>query len=276
MAGTIRLCHRHQAAHHRQRRAVVDGGVAAGGDAGQGAQRAAMMLRLPEPLRLTSVPDATSVAATPAHNGRFMIARPLYALLATLALGACAHTAATPAPATVTETSAMNSSSPTTVQPNKPTAEGLLGQLLVLIKGSQNISDFSPERLNSTMGQAVQFVKGDERRYRAFGPLTKDWSYGFGVDETKLDGRWFEFRFDRNVAGASPAMTEICRLDFDRFTQQLEQMGFARERNVVEDGRWMSDFFTRPGMRVEVFPRGEAAEPQELVAHKCVEWVYIR
>ncbi|MCF5964583.1 hypothetical protein L2196_17815, partial [Xanthomonas perforans] len=85
-----------------------------------------MMLRLPETLRLTWVPEATSVAAIPAHNGRFMIARPLYALLATLALGACAHTAATPAPATVTETSAMNSSSPTTVPPNKPTAEGLL------------------------------------------------------------------------------------------------------------------------------------------------------
>ncbi|MGV7195298.1 hypothetical protein [Xanthomonas axonopodis] len=205
-----------------------------------------------------------------------MIARPLYALLAPFALGACAHTAATPTPAIVTETSAMNSSGPTTVPPNKATAEGLLGQLLSLIKDSQTISDFTPQRLNSTMGQAVQFVKGDERRYRAFGLLTKDWSYGFGVDETKLDGRWFEFRFDRNVAGSSPAMTEICRLDFDRFTQQLEQMGFARERNIVEDGRWMSDFFTRLGMRVEVFPRGEAAAPQALVAHKCVEWVYIR
>lgn len=79
-----------------------------------------MMRRLPDPLRLTSLLDATSVAATPAHNGRFMIARPLYALLATLALGACAHTAATPAPATVTETSAMRSSSPATVPPGKP------------------------------------------------------------------------------------------------------------------------------------------------------------
>lgn len=95
-----------------------------------------------------------------------MIARPLYALLATLALGACAHAAGGAAPATVTETSALSSSSPATVPPDKPTAEGLLGQLLVLIKGSQNISDFTPERLNSTMGQAVQFVKGDERRYR--------------------------------------------------------------------------------------------------------------
>nr|WP_241148093.1 hypothetical protein [Xanthomonas axonopodis] len=89
----------------------------------------------------------------------------------------------------------MSSSSPATVPSGKPTAEDLLGQLLALIKGSQTISDFTPERLTSTMGQAVQFVKGDERRYRAFGLLTKDWSYGFGVDETKLDGRWFEFRF---------------------------------------------------------------------------------
>ncbi len=103
-----------------------------------------------------------------------MIARPLYALLATLALGACAHTAATPAPATVTETSALSSSSPATVPPDKPTAEGLLVHLLALIKGSQPISDFTPERLKSAMGQVVQIVKDDERRYRAFGPLTKD------------------------------------------------------------------------------------------------------
>ncbi|PPT76580.1 hypothetical protein XaplCFBP3122_09025 [Xanthomonas arboricola pv. populi] len=205
-----------------------------------------------------------------------MIARPLYTLLATLALGACAHTAATPAPATVTETHAMTSSSPTHASSATPTAEGLLSRLLELIKGSKTISDLTPEYLSSTMGQAVHNVKDDDRRYRAFGVLTNDWSYGFGLEETKLDGRWFEFRFDRNTAGASPPMTEICRLDFDSFTKQLEKMGFARERNVVEDGRWMSDFFTRPGMRIEVFPRGEAAEPQELVAHKCVEWVYIR
>jgi hypothetical protein len=45
---------------------------------------------------------------------------------------------------------------------------------------------------------------------------------------------------------------------------------------MVEDGRWMSDFFSRPGMRVEVFPRGEADAPQERVDHHCVEWIYIR
>ncbi|AKK64028.1 hypothetical protein FE36_09395 [Xanthomonas oryzae pv. oryzicola] len=109
-----------------------------------------------------------------------MIARPLYALLATLALGACPHAAGGAAPATVTETSALSSSSPATVPPDKPTAEGLLGQLLVLIKGSQTISDFTPERLKSAMGQVVQFVKDDERLYRAFGRLTKEWSYCFG------------------------------------------------------------------------------------------------
>ncbi|MBB2758108.1 UNVERIFIED_ORG: hypothetical protein GGR68_002266 [Xanthomonas campestris] len=56
----------------------------------------------------------------------------------------------------------MSLSSPATVPPGKLTAEDLLGQLLALIKGSQTISDFTPERLNSAMGQVVQFVKDDK------------------------------------------------------------------------------------------------------------------
>lgn len=118
-----------------------------------------MMLRLPDPLRLTSVPDATSVAATPAHNGRFMIARPLYALLASLALGACAHTAATPAPATVTETSAMNSSAESKVtpaggEPSGPirTAEDALTRMLALIQAIDGLDDLTPDYLQSKMG----------------------------------------------------------------------------------------------------------------------------
>ncbi len=205
-----------------------------------------------------------------------MITRPVYTLLATFALGACAHPSAVPPSATVTETSVMTSSSPSVPATENVTADDLLSHVLEVIEGSRTLSDLTPEYLSATMGQAVHTVKNDPRRYRAFGPLTREWSYGFGVDETQLDGRWFEFRFDPTAAGASPPMSEICRLDFDGFTRQLEQMGFVRERNVAEHGRWMSDFFTRPGMRVEVFPRGEAGASSEQVAHKCVEWVYIR
>lgn len=241
-----------------------------------------MMLRLPDPLRLTSVPDATSVAATPAHNGRFMIARPLYALLASLALGACAHTAATPAPATVTETSAMNSSAESKVtpaggEPSGPirTAEDALTRMLALIQAIDGLDDLTPDYLQSKMGVPVTHAAADPKRYGASAPLTSEWGYSFGMDQTPTAGRWFEFTFIPAQAGASPSMTEICGIDFETFTKKLENIGFVRQRNMVEDGRWMSDFFTRPGMRVEVFPRGEAAKPQVLVAHKCIEWAYI-
>lgn len=242
-----------------------------------------MMVRLPDPLRLTSVPDATSVAATPAHNGRFMIARPLYALLATFALGACAHTAATPAPATVTETSAMSSPSDSGValtgsEPSTPirTAEDALTRMLSLIEGIRGLDDLTPSYLQSKMGGAVTHAAKDPRRYGASGPLTPEWGYSFGVDQTPTAGKWFEFTFIPTQAGATAPMSEICKIDFDVFTQKLEKIGFVRQRNMVEDGRWMSDFFTRPGMRVEVFPRGEADAPQDRVEHHCVEWIYIR
>lgn len=199
-----------------------------------------------------------------------------YLLVASLALSGYTHALATRAPPTASGSSASGSAIPDTDAPTQHTADALLGELLELIKSSRTISDFTPARLSATLGQSGGPIKGDNNRYQAFGRLTDEWSYGFGVNQDRLDGRWFEFRFDRNVAGASPAMTDICRPDFDLFTRQLEQLGFTRESNIVEDGRWMSDFFTRPGMRIEVFPRGEAADPHELVAHKCVEWVYIR
>ncbi|MEQ7757576.1 hypothetical protein ABQZ69_21535 [Xanthomonas sp. WHRI 8391] len=212
-----------------------------------------------------------------------MIARPLYTLLATLALGACAHTAATPAPATVTETPAMRSSPDSAVIPagsesSGPirTAEDALTRMLALIQAIHGLDDLTPDYLQSKMGVPVTHAATDPKRYGASAPLTSEWGYSFGMDQTPTAGRWFEFTFIPAQAGASPPMTEICRIDFDTFTKKLENIGFVRQRNMVEDGRWMSDFFSRPGMRVEVFPRGEADAPQERVEHHCVEWIYIR
>ncbi|MEA9884228.1 hypothetical protein VDG05_07715, partial [Xanthomonas campestris pv. raphani] len=138
-----------------------------------------------------------------------------------------------------------------------------------------------PRTLNPTATQGggtspVTSAAADSKRYGASAPLTSEWAYSFGMDQTPTAGRWFEFTFIPAQAGASPPMTEICRIDFDTFTKKLENAGFVRQRNMVEDGRWMSDFFSRPGMRVEVFPRGESDAPQERVEHHCVEWIYIR
>ncbi|MEA9659275.1 hypothetical protein [Xanthomonas campestris] len=209
-----------------------------------------------------------------------MIARPLYALLATLALGACAHTAATPAPATVTETSAM--SSPADHVPADPskggprTAQEALERVLELIRTSASIESFTPDHVSRAMGQSVQHRDDGSGRFGASGVLTRNWNYGFGVNKTEVKGARFEFLFLPNPPEASPSMSDICQIDFEAFAAHLEKMGFPRQRNLVEDGRWMSDIFQRPGMRVELFPRGEADKPLARTTHQCVEWVQIR
>lgn len=174
--------------------------------------------------------------------------------------------------------SAESKVTPAGSEPSGPirTAEDALTRMLALIQEIHGLDDLTPDYLQSKMGVPVTRAAADPKRYGASAPLTSEWGYSFGMDQTPTAGRWFEFTFIPAQAGASPSMTEICGIDFDTFTKKLENIGFVRQRNMVEDGRWMSDFYTRPGMRVEVFPRGEAAEPQELVAHKCVEWVYIR
>ncbi|MBO9926890.1 hypothetical protein J7421_11415, partial [Xanthomonas phaseoli pv. dieffenbachiae] len=111
------------------------------------------------------------------------------------------------------------------------------------------------------MGQSVKHRDDGSERFGASGVLTRDWNYGFGVNKTEVKGAWFEFLFLPNPPEASPSMSDICQIDFEAFAAHLEKMGFSRQRNLVEDGRWMSDIFQRPGMRVELFPRGEADEP---------------
>lgn len=163
-------------------------------------------------------------------------------------------------------------------EPSGPirTGEDALTRMLALIQAIDGLDDLTSDYLQSKMGVPVTRAAADPKRYGASAPLTSEWRYSFGMDQTPTAGRWFEFTFVPAQAGSSPPMTEICGIDFDTFTKRLESIGFVRQRNMVEDGRWMSDFFSRPGMRVEVFPRGEADAPQERMEHHCVEWIYIR
>jgi hypothetical protein len=155
------------------------------------------------------------------------------------------------------------------------TAEQGLLRLLELIRSSKGTQDFTPERLNEVMGVRVEYADDGADRYGTGGQLTEQWSYGFGVEKTAARGMRFEFSFNENVPGSSPPMTEICQIDFDRFTAELEAMGFTRQRSYGSHGSVMNDFFDRPGMRVSVYPRGEANEPPEKISHSCVQMVLI-
>lgn len=155
------------------------------------------------------------------------------------------------------------------------TAEQGLLRLLDLIRSSKGTEDFTPERLSEVMGVRIEYARDGTDRYGAGGRLTEQWNYGFGVEKTVARGTRFDFSFNENPPGSSPPMTDICQIDFDRFTAELEAMGFTRQRSYGSHGSVMNDFFDRPGMRVLVYPRGEANEPLEKISHNCVQMVLI-
>lgn len=208
-----------------------------------------------------------------------------------LVLTACAHAQSekvSPAPREPT----MTTDHTTTQDGDAPlhpklTAEQALLRMLELIRTSKTIADFTPERLEQVMGVPIS-PRGDG--YGFYEPLTLQWSHVFFVEEVKAGlsitkpHRQFQFLFTPNSPGTSPSMTDICQVDFDKFAIELEVMGFSRgsyydsppqppsEEFRLPHGRLMYDYFDRPDMRIEVYPRGES---NERAAHNCVEWVFV-
>lgn len=211
-----------------------------------------------------------------------MTTRKAAIFLGALTLGACAHGSAdsgrnpdsvkeTPAMITTDETGKAGQDS-TSVQP-KLNAEQVLLRLLELIRSSKSVEGFTQEQMKKIMG--VDFPAHAPGRYGFGEQLTSDWWYGMEMREKATRGARFSFSFD-SAPGSSPPMTDICQIDFDRFTSELEAMGFTRQRYYGEHGRFIKDWFDRPGgMRVEVYPRGEANEPVEKIGHRCVKMVLI-
>ena len=157
---------------------------------------------------------------------------------------------------------------------SKISAEQLLLRLLELIKSSETIQDFTPER----MGEAMK-VKA-----QTFGPghfgygvaLTRDWSYALEVNEKGISGSRLDLEFiDRKSTKDSPA-TDICKIDFNRFASALETAGFKQQPLYGEHGEIVFHRFDRPGLSITVATRGEADEPIEKISHACVRLVTVQ
>lgn len=222
-----------------------------------------------------------------------MTLRPLTSILTLLALGACAHAPAEPAPSPhpVKETPAMAAppASGPGAAPIQPrlSAEEVLTRLLDLIRSSKSIKDFTPERLHEVTGMTIEYAKDGSERYGFGEQLTSDWSYGFGVDKSLPQGPRFELGFNETVPGTSPPMTDICQIDFEKFASELKSMGFTREpyydsappappgEERLPHGRLFYWTFYRPELGIQVYPRGEANEPHEKISHDCVQMVLI-
>ncbi|WP_267108866.1 hypothetical protein [Xanthomonas sacchari] len=216
-------------------------------------------------------------------------------LIASLLCGACTHAPArTPAVAPPAKESTAMTSSPSSgaadqaaapVSP-KLSAEQMLSRLLTLLRTSRSVADFTPERLHEVMGVEMDYARDGSGRYGFGEKVSRDWVHGFEVNMKKADPRLI-FSFDPVVPGASPAMRDLCRVDFDQFTSELEEMGFVRERYYdsppaapnggpkPSHGPWMYDSFERPGMWLQVYPRDESIGSDDAVRHSCVQMVIV-
>lgn len=210
-----------------------------------------------------------------------------YGLIATLVLippAACLATGyrATPHPGNTTEITAMSDTPPPTS--SELTAEELLQRVLELVRTSKSISDFTLDRLEKIMGVSVE--RGSDG-YGHSARLTSQWLYDFSMravdTSTPEDGMRFAFGFDE-IPDDPPPMTDICQLDFDHFTAELEAMGYTREpyydspppadmgRPRLAHGRLIYESFSGPHLYIEVYPRGETSAKAN---HDCVKMLRI-
>lgn len=196
------------------------------------------------PLRLTA-PLAASLAAS---------------LAAPLLLGAAA-----PARASAQEPPAA------AVAPQLDSRQALT-RLLELIRSSERVEDFTPERLTEAFGVPVRVF---EPGYWGFGEaLSTRWFYSIEGRQPPKIGARFSFSFN-DGPGDAPPIDDICGVDYASFTAELEAMGFSRRPYHGEHGRFIHDRFERPGMAMQTYPVGETVPPGRPAGRTCLEMLRI-
>lgn len=150
-------------------------------------------------------------------------------------------------------------------------SEQALTRLLALIRSSERVEDFTPERLTQAFGVPVRVFEPD---YWGFGePLSARWSYSIEGRRPPKIGARFAFSFN-DGPGDAPPIDDVCGVDYATFTAELEAMGFDRRPYHGEHGRFLHDRFDRPGMSMQVLPLGEPRVPGRQ-ARICVKAVLI-
>ena len=164
--------------------------------------------------------------------------------------------------------------------PSKPklTPEQGLTRLLRLIRDSRDLSDFTPERVGEAMGVEMEFSSSGREEYGFYEPVTPEWLQG--LDFSKKHQR-LRFSFDPREPGSSPDLTDVCQFDFERFSAELEAIGFTKAPSHGEHGRLTHYTFERVKdgtreMRLDITPEGEHAWKEQTGSGRaCIRSVYI-
>lgn len=152
-------------------------------------------------------------------------------------------------------------------------APAALAKVLELIRTSEGIDDFTPERIAEVTGLRMNFDGQD--RFGAGEQVGPDWNYSFYVNRAAMNGPQFMFSFDPSVLGQSPPATTICATGFDAFAMALEQMGFEKQVWYDEHGGVLKYTFDSESLRVGVGTQGEGGAPPDRPARECVRTVTI-
>lgn len=166
---------------------------------------------------------------------------------------------------------------PTASQSTAPTAltaEQLLLRVLDLIKATRSSKELTIERVSAAMQHPAQTFNPGHFGYG--GKLTPEWSYWLEVKESGGTGTRLDLDFIDTTPGQSAAATDICQLDFSRFSSELKAAGFVHETYPGEHGRVAYEQFNRNGLGIIVDNIGEASVPADKAKHTCVRHVTVQ
>ena len=166
---------------------------------------------------------------------------------------------------------------PTASQSTAPTAltaEQLLLRVLDLIKATRSSKELTIERVSAAMQHPAQTFSPGHFGYG--GKLTPEWSYWLEVKESGGTGTRLDLDFIDTTPGQSAAATDICQLDFSRFSSELKAAGFVHETYPGEHGRVAYEQFNRNGLGIIVDNIGEASVPADKAKHTCVRHVTVQ
>ncbi|AND67482.1 hypothetical protein ATSB10_00280 [Dyella thiooxydans] len=190
-------------------------------------------------------------------------------------LGACRGLPAAPKPHPEHAMETHPMTTPATSDPTRVqlSAQQAMERFLDLIRATRTLQDITPESMHEAMGVDIQSVSPDHYGYGQ--ALPGNWAFSVERKDAGGAGPQVNLSFSP-IPGKSASPEGACEPDFAHFADALLGMGFTRHASHGEHSRWLFDYFERPGMRVEVYPRTPRSDRGAPTGPICVDKVLIR
>lgn len=160
-------------------------------------------------------------------------------------------------------------------------AEEISNRIIELLKIIKTKEDVSPENIERIMKIKVQFDKKNRQDYGLSGLVkgASKWAYNLSVypspgDENKTDAAMnFSFNYlnDDEKSGRDD-YAPVCAVDFDSYSKELKDAGFASAPYYGEHDRLLWWNFSRGAVSVQITADGEN---EKRANHQCVSMLIV-